>query len=96
MPVLVQPGTVYNSIMARGWESKSVEQQVEDARTESQNSAGEIVSPEDSELFRKKEGLMLLRSRILQEIGAARNPRYRKLLEEMLRHVEHELSSRRQ
>jgi hypothetical protein len=36
---------------------------------------------------------LLQRSRILQEIETARNPRYRELLHETLRHLESQLSS---
>ena len=36
---------------------------------------------------------MLQRSRILQEVATARNPRYQEMLKEMLRHVEAQLSS---
>jgi hypothetical protein len=81
---------VYNFSMARGWESKSVEQQIEDAPT--YNSTVGPVAPDDIELRQKQEGLRLQRSRILQEIEAAHNPRYRDLLKEMLHHLDNLLS----
>jgi hypothetical protein len=76
--------------MARGWESKSVEQQIEDSQTD-QNAAALLTAPDEIELRRKREGLLLQRSRILQEIEAARNPRYRELLKEMLHHIDNQL-----
>jgi hypothetical protein len=79
--------------MARGWESKSVEQQIEDSRTDSNPSPASISSPAEIELQQKREGLLLQCSRVLQEIEAARNPRYRELLKDMLRHLESQLSS---
>jgi hypothetical protein len=76
--------------MARGWESKSVEQQIEDAPT--YNSTVRPIAPEDIELRQKREALRLQRSRILQEIEAAHHPRYRELLKEMLHHIDNQLS----
>ena len=75
--------------MARGWESKSVEQQIEDAQPVSGHPKP---APDKRELFWKREGLLLQRSRVLQEIESARNPRYRRLLEEMLSHLDGQLS----
>jgi hypothetical protein len=78
--------------MARGWESKSVEQQIEDAGTRSIHPVAPAAAPAETSLRQRREGLLLQRSRILQEIEAARNPRYRELLDEMLRHLESRLS----
>jgi hypothetical protein len=82
---------VYNFSMARGWESKSVEQQIEDARTDPNHSSSLNAAPLEVELRQRREGLLLQRSRILQEIDTARNPRYKELLQEMLRHLESQL-----
>ena len=77
--------------MARGWESKSVETQIEEAGSTSSDIVSEP-RKEPLELRRKREGLLLQRSRILQEIEAARNPRYRNMLDQLLNHVESELA----
>ncbi len=77
--------------MARGWESKSVEMQIEEANNPAEGVGANSV--EDVRLRSRREGLMLHRSRILQEIGSARNPRYLKMLEETLAHLELELQS---
>lgn len=79
--------------MARGWESKSVEEQMEAAREERNSSKTGGPLPDDSEMRQKREGLRLQRTRILQELAAARNPRYRTLLTETLRHLDDELQS---
>jgi hypothetical protein len=79
--------------MARGWESKSIEQQIEDARTDANRSPALTSAPAEAELRQRREGLLLQRSQILQEIESAHNLRYRELLNEMLRHVESQLSS---
>jgi hypothetical protein len=72
----------YNLLVARGWESKSVELQQDDAR-----SAGvpkRSLTPEERKIESRKEGLKLSRSRILAQLQAATNPRYRTILEEEL------------
>ena len=72
----------YNFNVARGWESKSVELQQDDAR-----STGEPkrpLSPEQREIESRKEGLNLSRSRILEQLNATQNPLYRKTLEQAL------------
>jgi hypothetical protein len=84
---------VYNFTMARGWESKSVEQQIEDAQTDPNRSPASGGELEEIELRRRREGLLLQRARVLQEIEQARNPRYRELLNAMLHHLETQLSS---
>jgi hypothetical protein len=68
--------------VARGWESKSVELQQDDAR-----STGEPkrhLTPEQREIASRKEGLRLSRSRILEQLHSAQNPRYREILEKAL------------
>ena len=77
--------------MARGWESKSVEMQIEESISTASN--GYSMPREESvELRSKRQGLMLQRSRFLQEMETARNPRYREMLNELLKHVEQELA----
>jgi hypothetical protein len=69
--------------VARGWESKAVESQQDDARLP----AGEPkrrLTPEQREIQSRKEGLQLSRSRILEQLHSTENPRYRKILEQAL------------
>ena len=69
-------------VVARGWESKSVELQQDDAR-----SAAELKprpTPEQKEIESRKEGLKLSRSRILEQLHTTENPRYREILEQAL------------
>jgi hypothetical protein len=68
--------------VARGWESKSVELQQDDAR-----STGEpkhYLTPEQREIASRREGLKLSRSRILNQLHSTENPLYRKSLEQAL------------
>jgi molecular chaperone GrpE (heat shock protein) len=93
-PVIInRKSKIVNLTMARGWESKSIEQQIEDARTETSPSAATSSSSEDFKVRQKREGLLLQRSRILQEMAEARNPRYQEMLKEMLPHIDGLLAS---
>lgn len=78
--------------MARGWESKAVEAQIETAGDENHVADKERLSPEQAALLRRREGLLLSRSRVLHDLEAARNPRYRDILLDALRHLESELA----
>jgi len=79
--------------MARGWESKSVEAQMETAEGGAKDQSKGPLSPEQADRLRKKEGLVLSRSRVLQDLETARNPRYKEILREALRHLERELEA---
>jgi hypothetical protein len=77
--------------MARGWESKSVEGQIESAN-ERRGIHRVRLSAEQAELERKRDGLLLTRTRVLHDIGKCENPRYRKTLEEGLAYLEAQLT----
>ena len=77
--------------MARGWESKAIEAQIETSEREPVNAFRGGLSPEQVELHRRQDGLRLSRSRVLQDLEKARRPRHRAMLEEALRHLEREL-----
>lgn len=67
--------------MARGWESKSVEEQIESAQWRAPRGVSQAgPSVVDIELVRKRENLALSRTRILHELETSRNPRYVTLL----------------
>lgn len=78
--------------MARGWESKSVESQRESAEAE-QRPAKPKKSEQDLVRQRKKESLLLSRTRVLNDLAACRNERYRAVLEAGLAHLEREIQA---
>lgn len=78
--------------MARGWESKAVEAQMEAAQTV-RAKQGNGLSPDEVEFRRKREGLLLSRTRVQRELKAARNPRYQKMLQEALTQLESDLAA---
>lgn len=65
--------------MARGWESKSVEQQQEQATSEHTRQM-ESLTPDEVGRRRRLAALELSRKRILHELEAATNPRHRQML----------------
>lgn len=77
--------------MARGWESKSVEQQQEE-RLEQRKASGPVMSAEQREQNRKRDGLVLARQRLVNELQAARNPRHRQMLSDSLAEVDRQLA----
>ena len=75
--------------MARGWESKSVEAQIEDNRFDEQKAH---VSRAEIEWRRKKESLLLSRTRIVGELKTSSNPRYKKILTDALADLDKKLA----
>jgi len=77
--------------MARGWESKSVEAQIDMAQTARANAPMTKLSPEALDRIRRKESLSLSRTRVVREMEAALNPRYRAVLGKALADLEAQL-----
>jgi molecular chaperone GrpE (heat shock protein) len=75
--------------MARGWESKSVESQIEGADRSADR--GAALTAEERERRRKRESLELSRRRVLQELEAARSAARRTSLEAALAFLDEEL-----
>jgi hypothetical protein len=73
----------YNSAVARGWESKSVEEQ-QAAAGEKPVSNRRPMSSEEAASWREHENLRLSRQRVLQQLEASTNPRHRKQLQDSL------------
>ena len=77
--------------MARGWESKSVEDQIGAAEAERELQARHQLTAEQREQSERKQSLMLSRSLILSRIKAARDPRYRAQLQVALDQLDEQL-----
>jgi hypothetical protein len=76
--------------VARGWESKGVEeQQAESARAPSGPKA--VATPEQIAQMRRRDGLELSRRHILGQIQAATHPHHRKMLEATLAEIQERL-----
>ncbi len=77
--------------MARGWESKSVEDQIGAAEAEREIQAAHQVTVEQREQSEHKKSLQLSRSLILSRLKAARDPRYRAQLQVALDQLDEQL-----
>jgi hypothetical protein len=78
--------------MARGWESKDVESQVEDRKIVADNSARVQKSPEDLRRETERRGLALSRTRIVNDLESATHPNHRKSLEAALEHLDKKIA----
>ena len=79
--------------MARGWESKSVESQMEAAEARQAAARQATQSEEEIRQRRERESLELSRKRVLQDLAAARHPRHRQQLQAALAHLESRLKA---
>ena len=79
--------------MARGWESKSVESQIEAAESRRKPSAAQPLSPEQMEREQRRASLELNCRRVLHDLEAAQNPRYREMLQSSLRHLQEKIAA---
>lgn len=77
--------------MARGWESKSVEEQQNQAQQTVSQDEKDALKRQNAEKMRKIQGLKLNRARIREQIERSNNERYKELLGRELEHLEHEL-----
>ena len=81
----------YTEGMARGWESKSVEDQIDSAKAEREARAKPHLSVEQRQREDRKQSLLLSRARILNRLKAATSSRYRAQLEIALAHLDAQL-----
>jgi len=77
--------------MARGWESKSVEQQQAEM-SEQRKTVRAPISPDAQQRNRKRESLLLSRKRLAQQLQAAGNPLHRQMLEQAIAELDRQLS----
>ena len=77
--------------MARGWESKSVQAQIESANVRQGKTPREALTPAEIEIERKRDSLLLHRTRVMHDLEGCQNLRYRKTLEDGLAFLEAQL-----
>jgi hypothetical protein len=77
--------------VARGWESKSVEEQ-QAAAEEKKDHPRPPMGADEAARWREKENLRLARQGVLQQMEASQNPRHRKVLEDALADLDEKLS----
>ena len=79
--------------MARGWESKAVEDQQQSAQEREAQRARVKLTEEQIVIERRRDSFLLQRTRVIRELDGAASGRYRETLEQALAHLESELTS---
>ena len=82
--------------MARGWESKEVESQIEAAEARASLSKKKKITEEQVQLQREREGLELSRVRVVRDLTSAINPKYKEQLQKSLDHLDEKLAALKQ
>ena len=79
--------------MARGWESKSVEDQVQQAQTKNNKPEKKAhASPAEIDVNRRREVLLLSRKRVERELESSQNARYKEQLNRALADLDAQLA----
>lgn len=78
--------------MARGWESKDVESQVEATQASQQKQASGPKTPEQIQREQQRKDLQLSRTRVVNDLASATHPNHRKSLEAALAHLDKKIS----
>jgi hypothetical protein len=79
--------------MARGWESKSVEEQIQERASKSNEVTKAKLSPAELEKRNKREALLMVRARTLSSLQTACDGRYRGHLETVLADLDQQLAA---
>ena len=78
--------------MARGWDSKAIEDQQASAAEERSKPQKPAMSAEVREQQAKLDALRLSRTKVTRDLEAASNRQYRQMLEQALAHIDNEIS----
>jgi hypothetical protein len=79
--------------MARGWESKSVEAQIEESISESSHKENRSISAEERQSRNKRAGLTLSRQHVLQQLERSTDVRYSELLRRTLADLDEQIAA---
>jgi hypothetical protein len=79
--------------MARGWESKSVESQIEAAEERAALAKATKLTAEEADRKQLRESLLLSRTRVMHDLETSKNPRSRASLEAALKHLDDKLAA---
>jgi hypothetical protein len=82
----------YNLNMARGWESKSVESQMESAQGNDGSPHAKPSTGEAKKNQRERQGLLLSRTYVLRQIESSSNERYTESLRQALKDIDQKLA----
>ena len=77
--------------MARGWESKAVEGQVDEFKSKAGQKRKDTLTQEQAENSRQREVLLLARVRVQHELEVSYDPRRQEQLKSALAHLDGQL-----
>jgi hypothetical protein len=78
--------------VARGWESKGVEDQQQAAEDRANAAKRAQISSDQAEVDRKRDSFLLQRTRVLREIEASSSDRHRQTLAGGLQYLDQQLA----
>lgn len=78
--------------MARGWESKAVESQIEDAESRAERARIKQINAAEARMQKERESLELSRTRVMQDLDSAQNPKYKELLQRSLLYLDEKIA----
>lgn len=79
--------------MARGWESKAVEDQVQEQQANDSKVSKQPAGASELEQRRRREVLQLSRVRVQRDLESTQNPRYRDQLTRALSDIDAQLAA---
>lgn len=82
--------------MARGWESKSIESQMDSAKEEQPANSKGSQTAEQKRAEQERQGLKMARARVLQQLEASSNDAYVRSLRQALSDLEEKLKKMEQ
>jgi len=82
----------YNFDMARGWESKSVEAQMESANQSQPAEEKRALTDDEKKRKRERDGLKLSRTYLLHQIASSTSERYTETLRNALGEIDQKLA----
>ena len=87
------PKSRYNEIhMARGWESKSVEAQIEE-KEKTVTESVKTRTPDQIQQIIEKRTLELARAKVRHELASSQNPRYAQMLQRSLSELDKKIAA---
>ena len=79
--------------MARGWDSKAIEDQQAAAEAEKQNQSKPALTADERERRGRRDGLVLARARMRNDLASASDERYRAMLKQAIAHLDSEIGA---
>jgi hypothetical protein len=79
--------------MAKGWESKSVESQVQDSQEKARDKRGVQLTPAQIDSRRRREVLVLSQARVQRDLEQSQDQRYRDHLTRALADIDAQIAA---